>query len=67
MKVFTELFLYCQKFSAKAFSNKYEQMCSFLRICTNLLKKSLIENFNFCAPSYTYYAGLLENLVRTII
>ena len=37
------------KFSIKDFFNKCDQIRSFLRIWSHLLKKSLIENFNFCA------------------
>ena len=32
------------KFSIKDFFNKCDQICSFLRIWSNLLKKSLMEN-----------------------
>ena len=37
------------KFSIKGFFSKCDQIHSFLRIWSHLLKKSLIENFNFCA------------------
>ena len=37
------------KFSNKDFFSKCEQIRSFLRICSHLLKKSLMENFIFCA------------------
>ena len=37
------------KFFIKDFFSKCDQICSFLRICSHLLKKSLIENFIFCA------------------
>ena len=37
------------KFSIKDFFSKCEQIRSFLRICSHLLKKSLMENFIFCA------------------
>ena len=37
------------KFSIKDFSSKCDQIRSFLRICSHLLEKSLIENFIFCA------------------
>ena len=39
------------KFSIKGFFNKYDQITSFLRIWSDLLKKSLMENFIFCAVS----------------
>ena len=37
------------KFSVKDFFSKCDQIRSFLRIWSNLLKKSLIKNFIFCA------------------
>ena len=37
------------KFSIKDFFSKYDQICSFLWIWSNLLKKSLMEDFIFCA------------------
>ena len=37
------------KFSIKDFFSKCDQICSFLRIWSHLLKKSLIENFIFYA------------------
>ena len=37
------------KFSIKDFLSKYDQIRKFLRIQSHLLKKSLIENFIFCA------------------
>ena len=37
------------KFSIKDFFSKCDQICSFLRIWSHLLKKSLMENFIFCA------------------
>ena len=37
------------KFFIKEFFSKYDQIRSFLRIWSHLLKKSLMENFNFCA------------------
>ena len=36
------------KFSIKEFFGKYDQIRSFLRICSHLLKKSLMENLTFC-------------------
>ena len=36
------------KFSIKDFFSKCDQIHSFLRICSHLLKKSLMENFIFC-------------------
>ena len=40
------------KFSIKDFFSKCDQIRSFLRIWSNLLKKSLMENFIFCAVFY---------------
>ena len=37
------------KFSIKDFCSKCDQIRSFLRIWSHLLKKSLMENFIFCA------------------
>ena len=37
------------KFSIKDFFSKCDQIRSFLRIWSNLLKKSFMENFIFCA------------------
>ena len=37
------------KFSIKGFFGKCDQICSFMRIWSHLLKKSLMENFIFCA------------------
>ena len=39
------------KFSIKDFFSKYDQFCSFMQIWSHLLKKSFMENFNFCAVS----------------
>ena len=36
------------KFSIKDFFSKCDQICSFLRIWSYLLKKLLMENFIFC-------------------
>ena len=37
------------KFFIKDSSSKFDQSCSFLQIWSHLLKKSLMENFIFCA------------------
>ena len=37
------------KFSIKDFFSKCDQICSLLWIWSHLLKKSLMENFIFCA------------------
>ena len=49
------------KFSIKDFFSKCDQICSFLRIWSSLLKKSLMVNFIFCAM-YIYI--VLEFLVN---
>ena len=50
------VFLFCKKFTAqnmkfsiKDFFGKYDQIRSFVRIWSHLLKKSLMEDFIFCA------------------
>ena len=43
------------KFSIKDFFSKCDQIRSFLRIWSHLLKKSLMENFIFCAVQVLYY------------
>ena len=43
------------KFSIKDLSSKCDQICSFLRIWSHLPKKSLIENFIFCAVMYFFF------------
>ena len=42
------------KFSKKDFFSKSDQIRSFLRIWSHLLKKSLMENFIFCAVKYAF-------------
>ena len=49
------------KFFIKDFLSKCDQIRSFLRICSNLLIKSLMENFNFCAMNVT------DNIIQKII
>ena len=41
------------KFSIKYFFSKCDQICSFLRIWSHLLKNSLMKNFIFCAVTLT--------------
>ena len=43
------------KFAIKDFSSKCDQIRNFLRIWSHLLKKSLMENFIFCAVSNLIY------------
>ena len=58
------------KFSIKDFFSKCDQIRSFLRIWTHLLKKSLIENFIFCAVQnsskweYPGFLYLLRNVFK---
>ena len=40
-------------FLVKDFFSKCDQICSKLRIWSNLLKKSLMKNFIFCAVIFT--------------
>ena len=40
------------KFSIKEFFSECDQICSFLRIWSHLLKKSLMENFVFCVHCF---------------
>ena len=42
------LILHKKKFFIRDFFSKYDQICIFLRIWSDLLKNSLIENFIFC-------------------
>ena len=51
------------KFSIKDFFSKYDQIRTKLRIWLNLLKKSLTENFIFCAVSRTAATCNIEHFV----
>ena len=53
-KITPEIIIYTSttqkmKLSINDFFSKCDQICSFLRIWSNLLKKSLMENFILCA------------------
>ena len=48
------------KFSIKNFFSKFDQICSFLRIWSHLLKRSLMENFIFCAVCQTTLVKLFS-------
>ena len=52
------------KFSVQDSFNKYEEICSFLRIWSHLLKKSLMKNFSFCAVKmvFTVFQKILFKL-----
>ena len=49
------------KFSIKDFFSKYDQISSFLQILLHLLKKSLNENFIFCALNLHYDCSVITN------
>ena len=49
------------KLSIKDFFCKYDQIRGFLRIWSHLVKKSLMQNFIFCAVLFLYLAGLLNS------
>ena len=56
------------KFSIKDFFSKCDQICSFLWISSYLLKKSLMENFVFCAvPLETFWSVFKICLSRNAI
>ena len=48
------------KISNEDFFSKYDQICSFPRIWSHLLKKSLMKNFIFCA---VYEASCIKGVV----
>ena len=50
------------KFSIEDFFSKCDQICSFLRIWLNLLKKYLMENFIFCAGVWIVQKVFLFNV-----
>ena len=53
------------KFCIKNFFSKYDQIRRKLQICSHLLKKSLMENFNFCPmpviDDHCYEVDLLDH------
>ena len=49
------------KFSIKDLFSKFDQICRKLRIISHLLKKSLMENFFFCAVYNT--PGQVEDCI----
>ena len=53
------------KFSIKDFFSKYDQICSFLRIWSHLLKSSLMENVHFLCSinSIVLLIELIDQLV----
>ena len=50
------------KFSIQDFLSKYDQIHSFLRIWSHLLKKSLMENFIFCAVFICIVSGYNQGI-----
>ena len=56
------------KFPIKDFFSKFDQIRSFLRNWSHLLKKSLMESFIFCAVfvSYDYWARHSVLILYTI-
>ena len=56
------------KLSMKNFFSKCDQIRSFLRMWSCLLKKSLMENFIFCAVFVAYIGQALVTVVmRTVV
>ena len=51
------------KFSIKDFFSKCDQIRSFLRIWSHLFKKSLMENFIFCAL-WCFYSAVSDESVN---
>ena len=52
------------KFSIKDFFSKCDQIRSFLQISSHLLKKSLLENFSFCAAIGKLESILVSDIMR---
>ena len=52
------------KFSIKDFFSKFDEICSFLRIWSQLLKKSLMENLFFCAVSCSRVACMADFMLK---
>ena len=54
------------KFSIKDFFSKCKEICSFLRIWSHLLKKSLMENFIFSAVTVHMRESKKMNLSKVL-
>ena len=76
LKSFVEFFCNTaqkMKISINDFFNKCDQICSFPRIWSHLLKKSLMENFVFCAVLFVYsliwnvYFGLKLPILASLV
>ena len=67
-RMLTFVLIHCSKneVSIKDFFSKCDQIRSFLRIWSPLLKKSLMENFIFCAMYFFYMSILLVLLLCTV-
>ena len=50
------------KFSIKGFFSKYDEILSFLRIWSHLVKKFVMENFIFCAVKTLEYIFVFNSL-----
>ena len=56
------------KFSIRYFFSKCEQIRSFLRIWSHLLKKSLMENFIFlCSVNFIYTMYLTDIFIKAVL
>ena len=53
------------KLSIKNFFSKYDQISRKLRIWSHLLKKSVMENFIFCAMIFKQTCSMCDLLVDT--
>ena len=51
------------KFTVKGFFNKCDQIRNFLRIWSHLLKKSIMNNFIFCAVNHKNFIQFAEAAV----
>ena len=54
------------KFSINDFFSKYDEIRSFLRIWSHLLKKPLMENFIFCAMFASKYTLFYQTLLISL-
>ena len=55
------------KFSIKDFFSKCDQICSFLRMWSHLLKKSLMENAIFCAVPEAYLGPYQTSMIDPFV
>ena len=71
-KVQTRITSQKMKFSTKDFFNKCDQIRSFLRIWSHLLRKSFMENFIFCTVNPKHYRPIsvlafVSNVLQRVI